>query len=104
MLTPVCPQGKFQGLDLNEELYLGGYPDYTIVAKTGLSRGFVGMQWDRGCGGAALGVGLSVSPRCVPQAVCASCASRMRRWPLGSWTCRHMASPTVPRARISPAR
>ncbi|XP_040507373.1 basement membrane-specific heparan sulfate proteoglycan core protein isoform X11 [Gallus gallus] len=35
-------QGKFQGLDLNEELYLGGYPDYTIVAKTGLSRGFVG--------------------------------------------------------------
>ncbi|XP_052547647.1 basement membrane-specific heparan sulfate proteoglycan core protein isoform X10 [Tympanuchus pallidicinctus] len=35
-------QGKFQGLDLNEELYLGGYPDYTVVAKTGLSRGFVG--------------------------------------------------------------
>ncbi|XP_031463804.1 basement membrane-specific heparan sulfate proteoglycan core protein isoform X4 [Phasianus colchicus] len=35
-------QGKFQGLDLNEELYLGGYPDYAVVAKTGLSRGFVG--------------------------------------------------------------
>ncbi|KFQ95714.1 Basement membrane-specific heparan sulfate proteoglycan core protein, partial [Nipponia nippon] len=35
-------QGKFQGLDLNEELYLGGYPDFGAVAKTGLSRGFVG--------------------------------------------------------------
>ncbi|EMP24866.1 Basement membrane-specific heparan sulfate proteoglycan core protein, partial [Chelonia mydas] len=35
-------QGKFQGLDLNEELYLGGYPDYTAVAKSGLSSGFVG--------------------------------------------------------------
>ncbi|XP_075629463.1 basement membrane-specific heparan sulfate proteoglycan core protein isoform X8 [Balearica regulorum gibbericeps] len=35
-------QGKFQGLDLNEELYLGGYPDFGAVEKTGLSRGFVG--------------------------------------------------------------
>ncbi|XP_043356001.1 basement membrane-specific heparan sulfate proteoglycan core protein isoform X3 [Dermochelys coriacea] len=35
-------QGKFQGLDLNEELYLGGYPDYNAVAKSGLSSGFVG--------------------------------------------------------------
>ncbi|CAN8198554.1 unnamed protein product [Coccothraustes coccothraustes] len=35
-------QGKFQGLDLNEELYLGGYPDIGAVAKTGLSRGFMG--------------------------------------------------------------
>ncbi|XP_064381762.1 basement membrane-specific heparan sulfate proteoglycan core protein isoform X6 [Dromaius novaehollandiae] len=35
-------QGKFQGLDLNEELYLGGYPDYGAVAKTGLRGGFVG--------------------------------------------------------------
>ncbi|XP_066058873.1 basement membrane-specific heparan sulfate proteoglycan core protein isoform X2 [Chamaea fasciata] len=35
-------QGKFQGLDLNEELYLGGYPDISAVAKTGLSRGFMG--------------------------------------------------------------
>ncbi|XP_040441615.1 LOW QUALITY PROTEIN: basement membrane-specific heparan sulfate proteoglycan core protein [Falco naumanni] len=35
-------QGKFQGLDLNEELYLGGYPDFGAVAKTGLSRGFMG--------------------------------------------------------------
>uniref|UniRef100_A0A674KCR5 Heparan sulfate proteoglycan 2 n=1 Tax=Terrapene triunguis TaxID=2587831 RepID=A0A674KCR5_9SAUR len=35
-------QGKFQGLDLNEELYLGGYPDYIAVAKSGLSSGFVG--------------------------------------------------------------
>ncbi|KAK2521549.1 Hspg2 [Columba guinea] len=35
-------QGKFQGLDLNEELFLGGYPDFSAVAKTGLSRGFVG--------------------------------------------------------------
>ncbi|XP_054705507.1 basement membrane-specific heparan sulfate proteoglycan core protein isoform X3 [Grus americana] len=35
-------QGKFQGLDLNEELYLGGYPDFGAVEKTGLSHGFVG--------------------------------------------------------------
>ncbi|XP_014117185.1 PREDICTED: basement membrane-specific heparan sulfate proteoglycan core protein isoform X3 [Pseudopodoces humilis] len=35
-------QGRFQGLDLNEELYLGGYPDISAVAKTGLSRGFMG--------------------------------------------------------------
>ncbi|XP_017695325.1 PREDICTED: basement membrane-specific heparan sulfate proteoglycan core protein, partial [Lepidothrix coronata] len=35
-------QGKFQGLDLNEELFLGGYPDISAVAKTGLSRGFMG--------------------------------------------------------------
>lgn len=40
--TRLCPQGKFQGLDLNEELFLGGYPDFGAVAKTGLSRGFVG--------------------------------------------------------------
>ncbi|XP_019367559.1 PREDICTED: basement membrane-specific heparan sulfate proteoglycan core protein, partial [Gavialis gangeticus] len=35
-------QGKFQGLDLNEELYLGGYPSYAAIAKTGLSSGFIG--------------------------------------------------------------
>ncbi|XP_063292891.1 basement membrane-specific heparan sulfate proteoglycan core protein isoform X6 [Pelobates fuscus] len=35
-------QGKFQGLDLNEELFLGGYPNYEIISKTGLSSGFVG--------------------------------------------------------------
>ncbi|XP_067423107.1 basement membrane-specific heparan sulfate proteoglycan core protein isoform X3 [Emydura macquarii macquarii] len=35
-------QGKFQGLDLNEELYLGGYPNYAAITKTGLSSGFVG--------------------------------------------------------------
>ncbi|XP_077167850.1 basement membrane-specific heparan sulfate proteoglycan core protein isoform X5 [Paroedura picta] len=35
-------QGKFQGLDLNEGLYLGGYPNYAAVAKTGLSSGFIG--------------------------------------------------------------
>uniref|UniRef100_A0A8C7VU22 Heparan sulfate proteoglycan 2 n=1 Tax=Oncorhynchus mykiss TaxID=8022 RepID=A0A8C7VU22_ONCMY len=36
-------QGKFQGLDLNEELYVGGYPNYTLLAKTaGLKTGFVG--------------------------------------------------------------
>ncbi|XP_050787084.1 basement membrane-specific heparan sulfate proteoglycan core protein isoform X2 [Gopherus flavomarginatus] len=35
-------QGKFQGLDLNEELYLGGYPNYIAIAKSGLSSGFVG--------------------------------------------------------------
>ncbi|XP_018081999.1 basement membrane-specific heparan sulfate proteoglycan core protein isoform X11 [Xenopus laevis] len=35
-------QGKFQGLDLNEELFLGGYPNYDFISKTGLSSGFVG--------------------------------------------------------------
>ncbi|XP_035236655.1 basement membrane-specific heparan sulfate proteoglycan core protein-like isoform X3 [Anguilla anguilla] len=36
-------QGKFQGLDLNEELFVGGYPNYTVIAKTtGLKTGFVG--------------------------------------------------------------
>ncbi|XP_039710565.1 basement membrane-specific heparan sulfate proteoglycan core protein isoform X6 [Pteropus medius] len=43
-LAPVngTSQGKFQGLDLNEELYLGGYPDYGAIPKVGLSSGFVG--------------------------------------------------------------
>ncbi|XP_023578283.1 basement membrane-specific heparan sulfate proteoglycan core protein isoform X10 [Octodon degus] len=43
-LAPVngTSQGKFQGLDLNEELYLGGYPDYGAIPKAGLSSGFVG--------------------------------------------------------------
>lgn len=37
------PQGKFQGLDLNEELHVGGYPNYTLLAKTaGIKTGFVG--------------------------------------------------------------
>lgn len=37
------PQGKFQGLDLNEELHVGGYPNYTVLAKTaGIKTGFVG--------------------------------------------------------------
>ncbi|KAJ8390133.1 hypothetical protein AAFF_G00110070 [Aldrovandia affinis] len=36
-------QGKFQGLDLNEELFVGGYPNYSVIAKTtGLKSGFVG--------------------------------------------------------------
>uniref|UniRef100_A0A3B4GZM7 Heparan sulfate proteoglycan 2 n=1 Tax=Pundamilia nyererei TaxID=303518 RepID=A0A3B4GZM7_9CICH len=35
-------QGKFQGLDLNEELYVGGYPNYTLLTKTaGIKTGFV---------------------------------------------------------------
>jgi dystroglycan 1 len=42
MLTSPPCQGKFQGLDLNEELYLGGYPDYGAIPKSGLSSGFVG--------------------------------------------------------------
>ncbi|XP_072465307.1 basement membrane-specific heparan sulfate proteoglycan core protein isoform X4 [Notamacropus eugenii] len=43
-LSPVngTSQGKFQGLDLNEELYLGGYPDYGAIPKAGLSSGFIG--------------------------------------------------------------
>ncbi|KAG7472084.1 hypothetical protein MATL_G00104850 [Megalops atlanticus] len=43
--TPIngSSQGKFQGLDLNEELYVGGYPNYSVIAKTtGLKSGFVG--------------------------------------------------------------
>lgn len=42
--THVCSlQGKFQGLDLNEELHVGGYPNYTLLAKTaGMKTGFVG--------------------------------------------------------------
>ncbi|XP_066547238.1 basement membrane-specific heparan sulfate proteoglycan core protein isoform X4 [Amia ocellicauda] len=43
--TPVngSSQGKFQGLDLNEEMYVGGYPDYDSIFKTtGLKNGFVG--------------------------------------------------------------
>ncbi|XP_014849228.1 PREDICTED: basement membrane-specific heparan sulfate proteoglycan core protein isoform X5 [Poecilia mexicana] len=36
-------QGKFQGLDLNEELHVGGYPNYTSIVKTaGIKTGFVG--------------------------------------------------------------
>ncbi|KAJ8258098.1 hypothetical protein GJAV_G00193140 [Gymnothorax javanicus] len=36
-------QGKFQGLDLNEELFVGGYPNYTVITKkTGLKTGFIG--------------------------------------------------------------
>lgn len=36
-------QGKFQGLDLNEDLHVGGYPNYTALAKTtGIKTGFVG--------------------------------------------------------------
>lgn len=39
-------KGKFQGLDLNEELYVGGYPNYTLLAKTaGIKSGFVGESW-----------------------------------------------------------
>ncbi|XP_040085469.1 basement membrane-specific heparan sulfate proteoglycan core protein isoform X4 [Oryx dammah] len=43
-LAPVngTSQGKFQGLDLNEELYLGGYPDYGAIPNVGLSSGFIG--------------------------------------------------------------
>ncbi|XP_035881389.1 basement membrane-specific heparan sulfate proteoglycan core protein isoform X11 [Phyllostomus discolor] len=43
-LAPVngTSQGKFQGLDLNEELYLGGYPDYSTIPKAGQSSGFIG--------------------------------------------------------------
>ncbi|XP_058409147.1 basement membrane-specific heparan sulfate proteoglycan core protein isoform X9 [Diceros bicornis minor] len=43
-LAPVngTSQGKFQGLDLNEALYLGGYPDYSAIPKAGLSSGFIG--------------------------------------------------------------
>ncbi|KAL2104346.1 hypothetical protein ACEWY4_001214 [Coilia grayii] len=36
-------QGRFQGLDLNEELHVGGYPNYNQLANTaGLKTGFVG--------------------------------------------------------------
>nr|XP_055043672.1 basement membrane-specific heparan sulfate proteoglycan core protein isoform X20 [Misgurnus anguillicaudatus] len=36
-------QGKFKGLDLNEELFVGGYPNYSLIAKTAeIKTGFVG--------------------------------------------------------------
>ncbi|XP_031421932.1 basement membrane-specific heparan sulfate proteoglycan core protein isoform X9 [Clupea harengus] len=36
-------QGRFQGLDLNEDLHVGGYPNYSQLANTaGLKTGFVG--------------------------------------------------------------
>lgn len=38
-------QGKFQGLDLNEELFVGGYPNYSMIAKMAeLKSGFVGEE------------------------------------------------------------
>lgn len=38
-------QGKFKGLDLNEELFVGGYPNYSMLAKTAdLKTGFVGKK------------------------------------------------------------
>lgn len=41
-------QGKFQGLDLNEELHVGGHPNYTVLAKTaGIKSGFVGKTSQR---------------------------------------------------------
>lgn len=41
----VSEQGKFKGLDLNEELFVGGYPNYSILAKTAdLKTGFVGEK------------------------------------------------------------
>lgn len=45
--TSACAsvQGKFQGLDLNEELFVGGYPNYSMIAKTAeLNSGFVGEE------------------------------------------------------------
>ena len=80
--TPDVPsaQGKFQGLDLNEELYLGGYPDYGAIPKAGLSSGFVGEPPD---------------PRLQPR------AGRARGHP-GGWASRHphlgsSCPPTAPR-------
>uniref|UniRef100_A0A4W3GQQ4 Heparan sulfate proteoglycan 2 n=1 Tax=Callorhinchus milii TaxID=7868 RepID=A0A4W3GQQ4_CALMI len=36
-------QGSFRGLDLNEDLYVGGYPDFDNISKaTGLDSGFMG--------------------------------------------------------------
>ncbi|XP_078095298.1 basement membrane-specific heparan sulfate proteoglycan core protein isoform X4 [Mustelus asterias] len=36
-------QGNFRGLDLNEELYVGGYPDFDNISKvTGSNSGFMG--------------------------------------------------------------
>ncbi|XP_072101165.1 basement membrane-specific heparan sulfate proteoglycan core protein isoform X3 [Mobula birostris] len=36
-------QGNFRGLDLNEELYVGGYPNFDNISKvTGSNSGFVG--------------------------------------------------------------
>jgi len=41
----VSEQGKFKGLDLNEDLFVGGYPNYSMLAKTAeLKTGFVGEK------------------------------------------------------------
>lgn len=46
----VSEQGKFKGLDLNEELFVGGYPNYSMLAKTaGLKTGFVGKKTVKLC-------------------------------------------------------
>ena len=45
LVSCVMLQGKFQGLDLNEELHVGGYPNYTQLAKTAdIKTGFVGER------------------------------------------------------------
>lgn len=111
------PQGKFQGLDLNEELYLGGYPDYGAIPKAGLSSGFVGEplptspgpSW---VGTAECGWGWQVPctpARCsscppAPQAVSGSCVSRVRRPSSMTSTLRRMASPIAPPAGTGRAR
>lgn len=117
---PLPPQGKFQGLDLNEELYLGGYPDYGAIPKAGLSSGFVGeppphiQPWAPGVGGLqGMGWGCSQHPPhpCLdsswlpaPQAVSGSCVSRARRSSSMTSTLQHMASPTAPPVGTDPAR
>lgn len=63
-------QGRFQGLDLNEELYLGGYPNYASIAKTGLSSGFIGEKQavaEAGCGTGGVGRGSLHAWRDVPR-------------------------------------
>lgn len=129
--TPDAPsaQGKFQGLDLNEELYLGGYPDYGAIPKAGLSSGFIGeplcplpaalarpppglaepmvTQEDqedvvtRASGHPHLG---SSCPPTPAQAVSESCASKARRSSSTTSTSRRMASPTAPPVGTGPAR
>lgn len=116
-------QGKFQGLDLNEELYLGGYPDYGAIPKAGLSSGFVGepphsrlqpwpdlplgwpSPWSPGRTGLqALPPRLILPTHPRPQAVSESCASKARRSSSTTSTSRPTASPTAPPVGTGPAR
>lgn len=100
-------QGKFQGLDLNEELYVGGYPNYTLLAKTaGIKTGFVGeilfclhhrrVKWSPD-----VEVYYGIYP---PQVVSVSWSSKGTKWSSKTWTAALRVSQTVPPAKTTHVR